>query len=326
MKHTMMLTLIVLCLLLSGNKSASAASNQARLIQHKEAAGKQSKAAQQRQPEPTVPLSVYKATESALLEALVQIRAQQEAAPKQHRAQYEPLYAPAVLAQFCLILVGVAYTIVSWRQLRSIRAQSEIAAASANAATKSARAAELALNVERPYVFVESQQLSFSPRQPVPPPPYLVTGVPPPESPQPSEMNIDVSFILRNYGKGVALLQAVHTELVLTRGMFGHLEKPIRASKDRSQMLERRILGPSDYVLRQVFGLTLPVGTWNEIKARNLGLCVVGVVRYQDVFRRINRTWFCFDYWAPTAGVEAFGLPAIEAQLWVGREKHNRYT
>jgi hypothetical protein len=40
---------------------------------------------------------------------------------------YEPWYAPAVLAQIVLIVVGVAYTAVSWRQLRAIRRQGEIA-------------------------------------------------------------------------------------------------------------------------------------------------------------------------------------------------------
>jgi hypothetical protein len=139
------LPLIVLAVLLSVRNSDAAASSKALPNQRSPVRQKQRDTAD-RQAKSMVPLEIYQATQSALLEALHTIRAQQETAATQNSPRYEPWYAPAVLAQFGLIVIGIFYTIYAWKQWTVIREQADIA--------------DRALHVDRPILVPDN--FSFS--------------------------------------------------------------------------------------------------------------------------------------------------------------------
>src|ERR1700687_5138331 len=106
MKRSKLLSVSILIasvLILSAARNARALRNP-RPNKHEEHSAKDALGTQPRQPELTVPLSLFKTTQSALADALRAIRTQEEIAEKQAIAQYEPWYAPAVLAQFGLII------------------------------------------------------------------------------------------------------------------------------------------------------------------------------------------------------------------------------
>ncbi|MGO9797922.1 MAG: hypothetical protein ACLPQ0_00525 [Candidatus Binatus sp.] len=101
-------TLVVLlasCLLLLG------ASRNARPDQHREGSQEQTNVTEQRQPESTVPLSLYNSTQSALGSALHALQAEQEARAKEKRPEYEPWCSPSVIVQAVLAVVGAGYLI-----------------------------------------------------------------------------------------------------------------------------------------------------------------------------------------------------------------------
>jgi hypothetical protein len=127
-KGLRLLILIVAALLIS------ASSRNPRTDQHKKQSAEHSEGADDRKPEATIPLTVYESEQSALvnaqtelLTALRTINAQAEAATKQKHSDYEPWYAPAVLAQFALVMIGAVYSLFAWKQWGSIREQARIA-------------------------------------------------------------------------------------------------------------------------------------------------------------------------------------------------------
>ncbi len=126
LKFSFALILIGSTLLLSV-ASESGESKNPRNEQNKNATEKDSKKTEQREKEPTIPLAAFQATQSALLEAIRTISAQQEAAQKQKEPQYDPWYAPSVVAQYLLVVVGSLYTLFAWRQWAAIKEQAEIA-------------------------------------------------------------------------------------------------------------------------------------------------------------------------------------------------------
>jgi hypothetical protein len=163
-KYSSLLISIALALLLSAANGGSAQSNQARPNQHKEPATEETKGAEQRQPEPTIPLSLPKSPEAALLEALRTIHAQQEAAAKQDRPRYEPLDAPSNLIALGLLIIGAIYSFFAWKQWTAIKEQARIARSilaanriALNIGRKSADAAMLSAKTtreaQRGYIF-----------------------------------------------------------------------------------------------------------------------------------------------------------------------------
>lgn len=178
--------LIVLVAFLNSARTINAKSNQTLPNQQGDGGAKHSETAQQGQIEPTVPSAVYEATESALLEALRTIRAQQETAAKQIHAQYEPWYAPAVFAQIALCVIGAVYSFFAWKQWAPMNTQAKIANASlsqsakaADAAAKSAQVAEQSLyDLERPWIFIRiSKSEGFSRKAPTSLEPIMWTSI-----------------------------------------------------------------------------------------------------------------------------------------------------
>lgn len=104
----------------------SAASRHPRPYQHQKTADKQTSNAEQRQPEPTVPLAVFNSSQAALFRALDTLHAEQEAHAKENNANYEPWHAPSVLVQIGLLIVGALYTYFAWKQWTAIREQARL--------------------------------------------------------------------------------------------------------------------------------------------------------------------------------------------------------
>jgi hypothetical protein len=119
--------LIVSVLLLNGAKNASAESRNPRSEQHKRAATENSTNTQQRNQEPTIPLSLCQATQSALSEALHTIRTQEETAAKHSRPEKDCWDKAGVIANWLLFFVGCCYTYFAWGQWDEISAQAGIA-------------------------------------------------------------------------------------------------------------------------------------------------------------------------------------------------------
>jgi hypothetical protein len=142
--------LIASALLLNVGRNVSAASDQTRPNKHQKSAHEEAQTAKPLQPEPSVPLRDFEAAQTAALDALSALHAEQEVRAKEQHASYEPIYAPSVLIQFALLVVGVFYTLYAKRQWASIQEQARIANESltqnriaANAAKTAAEAAKL---------------------------------------------------------------------------------------------------------------------------------------------------------------------------------------
>jgi hypothetical protein len=112
---------IVLLLILRGMASADSRPNQ-----HQERSDDNTTSAQQRQPIPMVPLSVQDSVSAALHDALAALHAEQEAHAKDNHSSYEPWYAPSVLIQIGLPIIGGFYTYFAWRQWTAIKEQTRL--------------------------------------------------------------------------------------------------------------------------------------------------------------------------------------------------------
>jgi hypothetical protein len=117
---------IISALVLIALDMGSAASQNSRPNQHQKSTNEQPNAAEQRQPEPAVPLSVYNSSQTALLQAINALHAEQEARAKENHPSYEPWYAPSVLAQIGLLIIGSFYTYFAWRQWTAIKEQARL--------------------------------------------------------------------------------------------------------------------------------------------------------------------------------------------------------
>jgi hypothetical protein len=103
---------------------ANAISNESRPDEHQKGSNKQTGIIQSA--EPTVPLSLYRTTQTALNDALLSLHAEQEARAKDQTPGYEPIYAPSVLVQFGLFVIGFFYTLYARRQWFAITEQTRL--------------------------------------------------------------------------------------------------------------------------------------------------------------------------------------------------------
>jgi hypothetical protein len=119
-------TFLILLILatLTGDGKADAELNQARPNEHQEPAAKHQDAATNQ--ESQVPLSVLRASQAALSEAVGATKQEAEADNKQADAYKETLCSPSVLIQMGLLVVGAIYSVFAALQWKAIRAQSEI--------------------------------------------------------------------------------------------------------------------------------------------------------------------------------------------------------
>jgi hypothetical protein len=139
--------LILSASLLSAAKLANAASqNHPRPHKHKESADEKTQTAKPLQPEPSVPLRDFQAAQSATLDALRALHAEQEARAKDNRPNNEALYAN--LVSVGLLIVGVVYSFFAWKQWAAIDQQAQIAR-------------DGIAKLERPWMFVHLEKLEF---------------------------------------------------------------------------------------------------------------------------------------------------------------------
>ena len=315
MKHLRLLSALILImwsLLLMCGKSA-AQSNQARDQNHAAKTDEHAVSSQNQQP-------VAPAFFAAILAELRDIIGEDVAKQKQEHADHndwntKPFWIMLGL-NAALVLVGFAYTVVAYFQLGAINRQANLtdkmlfetrkaAEATTNyveltrqmvkAADQSARAADLALNVERPYIFIESQRLSF----------YWGKGggylgsviglltrdlVRQPDS---THIGMDFSFELRNRGKGVALVHDIRMRLVdapqgyLVGGIPAPLNPSSKVMGRHLFFIARSIIGGGECSDRfETYGLSLPVNNWDAMNAKGRVPTFVVRVTYADVYGR----------------------------------------
>lgn len=191
--------------------------------------------------------------------------------------------ATAFLAFFNFQLVGVTDEMK--------RASKE----AADAARQSARAAELALDAERPYVFIENPQMSATDATPLKVFGVVVGGEQPPQT------TIEVSFDLHDRGKGVAVLRAIRTDLFVVPSPLSRLVQaeqsrntPFRLGRARWTDFRVRILGAGESNRPYLPSFTIQKDVWERVLKGDFTFALVGLLSYRDVFRRRFTTTFCF--------------------------------
>ncbi|HUY20578.1 MAG TPA: hypothetical protein VMV15_15295 [Candidatus Binataceae bacterium] len=186
----------------------------------------------------------------------------------------------------------------------------------ANAAEDSAKAANLALNVELPYVFLKSpkmviraESISY---------PYAIP------SPTSNKLYFQISYELRNHGKGVAIIDGVRARFHLAKTQWDTPTSEERArEKTIVPEIRDRVIGPADISLNFITGLYLTPETWHKILPHKLELTFLGYVRFHDVFDRPYRQDFCFRYL-----VGSFDARTLEVQtdwFYTAEPKKNKH-
>ena len=202
--------------------------------------------------------------------------------------------ATAFIALFNYQLVGVT------EEMKKATAEA------AEAAKQSARAAELVLNAERPYVFLEGQQIAvtlclsgFGNMLKYPAPidvsadPLAHKGLDPRDA-----ANLHLEFDLRNRGKGVAVIRNVRIRMLVGRGLEENGARLWTAGRCDAQY-GLTVLGLGDTAHAFSSGLQLTLDLLANVKAREASLRFVVLVSYEDVYKRRYSTTFPFEYRAP---------------------------
>lgn len=145
-----------------------------------------------------------------------------------------------------------------------------------------------------------------------------------------SKMDIEVSFQLVNEGKGIAVIDGVRFQAQITPGIFDVIvskrafgrnvlpkstQLPIRQQVIRSG-------NTSPYSAR----FSLPVQDWERVISKENQIFIVGLVSYQDVFRRPFSETFRFGYEPPFKGVPGSPIADFSGALYLSRKskKHNK--
>jgi hypothetical protein len=162
------------------------------------------------------------------------------------------------------------------------------------AAEKSAEAASLALNAERPYVFVEKPKLTKDTE------PLSLAGTPIPIEHR--KIYLHATFRLRNRGKGVAILHTVQVRLLAINGGISRTHGRLRRSEivdvgDYRGHVGTQVLGEGDLTDEvSIQSFALSPDQWDQVCNLSLWLLLIIHVRLGDVFRRIYPARFLFDY------------------------------
>jgi hypothetical protein len=182
----------------------------------------------------------------------------------------------------------------------------EMTAQMVEATKQSARATELALNAERPYVFIEKQNpamyLRITSLMREGPPinvarePLKYKG-----ADESDTADISLTFELRNRGKGVAVVKTVLARMLLGAGLFENENLALRTI-GRSDGIVRggiSVIGSGESAECSVIGLSLPLDMVAQIIDLKISLYFAIVVRYGDVYGRNFTPGFRFEYRAP---------------------------
>jgi hypothetical protein len=203
----------------------SVASKDSRTDQHKGEAVSPTEPIKQQ--EPQVPFSVWQSTESVLSESVQTIKQQAIAAEKQADSDKDTWCSPSVLVNIALVVIGFGYLIFAGLQWNEISKQARIANATlaetkkaadateryvtltkemSETAKQSARAAEVALHINRPFLLVTKTGVARIQGQQI----VDFTKPPPTTSTTPMDVlknpltSLRFKIELRNFGVGPA--------------------------------------------------------------------------------------------------------------------------
>jgi hypothetical protein len=189
------------------------------------------------------------------------------------------------------------------------------------ATKQSAKAAALALNAERPYLFVENRNLRYIPKE------TFLSMVDPTVKTQ--RTHVLFTFALHNFGKGVAVVNSVRVRLVVRSGPRVDVEPlpvfPITIAKDSANRPKTRIIGADKIGDQWAEDLDVPNAIWRDILESRLTLIIVAFIKYQDVFRRFYTTRFTATYIPPFKSPDP-EIPIQDGILWPSTDRHNRFT
>jgi hypothetical protein len=198
----------------------------------------------------------------------------------------------------------------------------------AGVAEKAVKAAELALNTELPYVFVEVPKMITRAEPVTDPDPALaalgssifgpfITGVQNP-------LRFAVSYELRNRGKGLAIIDGLKARFHLARTIW---DAPTNEEQRRMKTIplevRERVIGPADNSINYVYDVYLVPSTWSKILPHKLELVLVGFIRFHDVFERKYRQDFCYRYLV--GSFDAQTLAVNVDWFFAGPPKNNKY-
>jgi hypothetical protein len=170
-------------------------------------------------------------------------------------------------------------------------------------AEKSVSVQEMALDIERPYLFVEKQtiKMTLGPSSLAGPidihdvtnNPWDFKGS---EDRYPF---VDFSFELRNRGKGVALVRNVRVRMVISDGLFNKTKR-ITIGRGEARF-HQRIIGPGDHQSGSVYNWKskLTIELLERITKLDFALTFILLIRYADVFKRQSTAILPFIYKPP---------------------------
>jgi hypothetical protein len=197
---------------------------------------------------------------------------------------------------------------IAKQSTEAAKQSAEASARMVEVAKESARAAELALNAERPYVFLEGQQIAVTLclsgfanllKHPIPidvsTDPLAHKGIDPRDAAE-----LQLFFDLRNRGKGVAVIRNVHIRMLIGRGLEENGAPLWTAGRcDGDIQMGVKVLGLGETARVSSSGLRLNLDQLGIIKALEASLRFVVLVSYEDVYKRRYTTTFPFEYRAP---------------------------
>jgi len=211
------------------------------------------------------------------------------------------------------------------------RQQSEIAAAADTTARQSVELTTLALNAERPYLFVEQQEIEMS----IPmlttlsarvmgenialePLKYAVAG-------SSNVANIVLTFMLHNRGKGIGVVRRIRVRMLLGRGACEKTASKLTTINTAEGNIRTPIIGGGEKTECFCFGLRLPLQTLDEVRQFNRSLRFVIAVCHTDVFKRKFVTTFPLEYRPPVRSAAFTGSPDYPSMLLpVLKVRHSR--
>jgi hypothetical protein len=210
------------------------------------------------------------------------------------------------LGDVATVLSTIAVAVFTFMLWYVSKRQKELMEKAEDISRRSLEVAALALNTDRPYVFIESPQLNHTAEFV-----DMLRGRPT------DREHIMFTCNLRNHGNGVALLESVRIRLVVQLAAYQpYSPKTLTIAQDPLHRPKTQVIGAESKVDHWAEGLDIEGSMWRHILRQEVLLIVLGLVEYKDVFRRSHTTKFCLYYDL------FFGEPRLVA----GRDRHNRFT
>jgi hypothetical protein len=238
---------------------------------------------------------------------------QPQAADRPATKQQDGSDTSTVVITVFAVISGVATALLAWFNWRLVGVTDEMKKATseaAKAARESAEAARLALNAEKPYVFLEpirideATQRVFDPIGVFLPPPYQQTT-------KITKLKW-LSIKIRNRGKGIAVIEEIYVRPCIVE------RRTRKIARGERLAIAERVIGAGE---QSETGTYLPDKVAPPIfDSFDKRFAVVGYVRYRDVYERRYKSTFGY-YYAPGA----LNLLRPETPyFFLAAEKHNR--